>query len=91
MTTSPTFISLSVRTIVAVFNWPIDKHSCIDMSEMLINIATPFKFDMLDDKVLPPEDYTLATAVCPDRTSCFSYMFFSLFVHESSHLQSSPF
>jgi hypothetical protein len=91
MTTSPSFVSLSLCTIVAVFNWPIDKHCRIDMSEVLINITTPLRFDTLYDEVLPPEDYTLATAVCPERTSCFSYLLLSSFVHESSHLQCSLF
>jgi hypothetical protein len=81
----------SLCTIVAVFNWPIDKHCHIDMSEVLINITTPLRFDTLYDEVLPPEDYTLATAVCPERTSCFSYVFLSSIVHESSHLQCSSF
>lgn len=89
MTSHHHLLSIPLCTVVAVFNWPIDKHSHIDMSELLINITTPLQFDMLYE-VLRPEDYTLATAVCSDRTSCFSYLFHSSFVHDSSHLQCSP-
>lgn len=57
-----------------VFNWPIDKHCRIDMSEVLINITTPLRFDTLYDEVLPPEDYTLATAICclEEEHLCFA-------------------
>ncbi|KAG0530459.1 hypothetical protein BDA96_05G188200 [Sorghum bicolor] len=57
-----------------VFNWPIDKHCHIDMSEVLINITTPLRFDTLYDEVLPPEDYTLATAICclEEEYVCFA-------------------
>ncbi|XP_066334122.1 uncharacterized protein [Miscanthus floridulus] len=73
-----TRLSSSLRSepliFAIVFNWPIDKHCRIDMSEVLINITTPLRFDTLYDEVLPPEDYTLATAICclEEEHLCFA-------------------
>ncbi|KAL6654896.1 hypothetical protein ACP70R_008361 [Stipagrostis hirtigluma subsp. patula] len=57
----------------SIFNWPIEKESYIDMSDLLMNITAPLQLDILYD-VLPANDYTLATAICcvEEEHLCFA-------------------